>query len=515
MKINIKPYNKEDIPMRTRSQKLLALALAALMLLPLAACATSGDDPNAETTGTNNSPVSEADTADLDYMCDLPANMDFKDTEVFMMALKSAGRDDELISPKLTSEIIPDAVYERNLAVENQCGVKLSFVEQDSDTVAQSTINTLVTAGDRSIDIFSIGTNWGLALSIQGRYQNLNNVENINLEKKYWAQDYNNMCTFTSDNKQFMVTSPAAISLFRLTYLTIFNRELFEERNIPDLYETVNAGKWTLDYQYSIVSDVYVDADGDGKKSEDDFFGFITGNCISTDAYPTASNVRLVIRDEEGYMDFNVNDSEKLISMAEKVSTLYNCQGTYFFQNSTYDDIGKHYICEKFAAEEGLMATTQFLSIETNIELLAGFTYGIVPMPKLSEEQKNYMTYVQDQVTGFGISAAIASDDRLACLGAVMESMAYQSYKIVRPAYYDNTLSVRFMQDPQSRAILDTMFETISFDYAFATGIGSVRDSLRTMVSSSNPAVASRLRGWERTIKNQLKKENNSLDKLP
>ncbi len=501
--------------MRTFSTKLVALLLAAIMLLPLASCATAGDDPNAETTGATTDAVSEAETEDLSYVCDLPDNLNFDNTEVNMMALKSAGRDDELISPKLTSEIIPDAVYERNLAVENQCKVKLVFVEQDNDTAAQAAINKLVTAGDRSIDIFSIGTNWGLALSIQGRYQNLNNVDNIDLEKMYWAQDYNNMCTFTSDNKQFMVTSPAAISLFRLTYLTIFNRELFNERGIPDLYETVNAGQWTLDYQYSIVSDVYVDSDGDGKKSEDDFFGFITGNCISTDAYPTASNVRLVARDDEGYMIFNADDSDKLISMAEKVSTLYNCQGTYFFQNSTYDDIGKHYICEKFAAEEGLMATTQFLSIETNIELLAGFSYGVVPMPKLSEEQQNYMTYVQDQVTGFGISAAIATEDRLACLGAVMESMAYQSYKTVRPAYYDKTLSVRFMQDPQSRAILDTMFETISFDYAFATGIGSVRDSLRTMLSSTNPAVASRLKGWKRTIENQLKRENDSLDKLP
>ncbi len=501
--------------MRSLSHKLLALLLAALMLLPLAACATSGDDPITETTGSEDNVVTEADTADQNYLCDLPDNLNFQGTEVSIMALKSAGRDDELISPKLTGETIPDAVYERNLAVENQCGVKLTYVEQDNDTVAQSAINTLVTAGDRSIEIFSIGTNWGLSLSIQGRYQNLNNVENINLEKYYWAQDYNNMCTFTGDDKQFMVTSPAAISLFRLTYLTIFNRDLFNERGIPDLYETVNEGKWTLDYQLSIVQDVYVDSDGDGKKSEDDFFGFITGNCISTDAYAVSSNIHLIIRDETGYMAFNADDTDKLITMAEKVSALYTCQGTYFFRDSTYDDIGKHYICEKFAAKEGLMATTQFLSIETNIDTLAGFSYGIVPMPKLTEEQQNYMTYVQDQVTGFGISAAIANEDRLACLGAVMESMAYQSYKIVRPAYYDRTMSVRFMDDPESRAILDTMFETISFDYTYATGVGSIRDSLRTMVSASNPAVSSRIRGWKNSIERQLKKDNDALDKLP
>lgn len=499
--------------MRSLLKKLAALSLTAAMLLPFASCATTQDDEPTVTKG-NSPTVTEAGTENTDYVCDLDENVNFGDAEVNIMYVKVAGRDDELYSQGLGNGIVSDAVYERNLSVENQLGVKLAYVDQSGDSAAQSNIQRLVKAGDRSIDIFTIGTYCGISPAISGCYLNLNAVENINLSKRYWSQDYNNMMTLTADNKQFLATSPAALSLFRLTYLTIFNRDMLEDRKIPDLYETVKNGEWTLDYQYSLVSDVWVDTDGDGKESMNDFYGFITGSCISVDAYCVASNIHLITRDENGLLAYNSSKFDSLVDMSEKVSRLYNTQGTYVFQGATMDDIGLNYITEKFAEEQGLMATTQFLGIETNIEALKEFNYGIVPMPKLTKEQDNYYTYVQDQVSSFGISAAIADDDRQAMLGMVMESMAYNSYITVRPAYYDSALSLRFMQDPQSKDILDTMFETISFDYCYATGIGGVRDSLRSILSSKNPAISSRAKNWERSINKQLERENAAIEKL-
>ena len=132
----------------------------------------------------------------------------------------------------------------------------------------------------------------------------------------------------------------------------------------------------------------------------------------------------------------------------------------------------------------------------------------------LNKEQKDYGTYIQDQVSSFGISAAIGEKDRQAALGAVMEAMSFYSYGIVRPAYYDSVLSLRFMQDPQSRAILDTMFETIAFDYVYATGLADIRGTMRTLLPSKSPAVASRSKGWEKTINRILERENKSIEKL-
>ncbi len=499
--------------MKSSLKRITAMLLAVLMLLPLAACGTTVDDP--EQTTAHQNIQTEADTVDENYVCDLPEELDYKGEEVNFLYVKKSGRDDELISEALGNGIISDAVYERNMAVENELGISLAFNDYADDASAQSAINTAVKAGDRTLDLFVIGTYCGVSPAISGCYLNLNNLEYIDLSKHYWSQDYNEMMTFTSDRKQYLATSPAALSLFRLTYLTIFNRDLFAERRIPDLYETVANGDWTLEYQLSLMEDSWVDTDGDGKESRDDFYGFITGNCISVDAYCVASDIHLVITDEDGYLAYNTSKLDALIDMAEKVNALYINQGSYAFNSATEDDIGLHNIVEKFSKGQGLMATTQFLSIETYIEALSEFNYGIVPMPKLSKAQPEYHTYVQDQVSSFGISAAIANEDRQTMLSAVMEALAYHSNEIVRPAYYENSLSLRFMNDPQSRDILGTMFETIAFDYCYVTGIGDVRGSLRSMLPSKKLNIASRAKSWERSIGKQLEKENQSLDKLP
>lgn len=160
------------------------------------------------------------------------------------------------------------------------------------------------------------------------------------------------------------------------------------------------------------------------------------------------------------------------------------------------------------------MATTQFLGIERRIGSLADVAYGIVPMPKLTKEQKEYRTFVQDQVTAFGVSAAIGDEARQSVLGAVMESIAYNSNKTVRPAYYDSAMSLRFMQDPQSRYMLDMMFEVLAFDYSYYTNLDTIRDGLHSMLYTTNPNVVSNNKKWSKAAKNELNKQILALDKL-
>ena len=498
--------------MRISSKKLLAALLAGLMLVPLASCATATEGEDTKNASTQA--ATEAETEDPNYLCELPDELNYGGTEVNIMYVKKDGRADELPCEKLGLGTISDAVYERNITVENYLGVKLSYVEEDDDGTASTTLKTTVQAGDSSVEIASIGSYYALNNAIQGCHLNLSGLTYMDTSKHYWSQEYNEITTFTSDNLQFLATSPAALSLFRLAYLTIYNRDLFAERNITDLYEVVKQGKWTLDYQYGIVANEYVDSDGNGKVSEDDFFGFITGDTISVDAYTVASGIRFISRDENGEWVATEGLNDSVISMSEKVSALYNVQGTFVYQGTDHDDIGKYSIIEKFAEQEGLMATTQFLSIERRIDSLADVGYSIVPMPKLSENQSNYYTYVQDQISGFGISAAVGDEGRQEMLGALMEAIAYYSYKLVRPAYYDYTLSLRFMQDPQSGEILDMMFETVSFDRACTCFSVSIVGTMRDKLPTSNPAMSSQMKVLNKSIERALITERRALDKL-
>lgn len=497
--------------MQSRLSKLLALALSALMLLSLAACATGEQTPaGTEEGAATTDAVTEAATDDPRYTMGLPDGLDYG-TEIGILYVSKGTRTDELECEKLGGGVISDAVYERNLAVEELLGVTYTYAVKNEDTEATSTIANLVQGGDRSIDIFAVGTYVCMTPTLAGHYLSLNGVENLDLTKHYWNQDYNEMMTFTSSDLQFVATSPIAISIFRNGYLTIFNRDLFKDHQIPDLYEAVENGEWTLDYQYSIIKDVYVDSDGNSKPSDGDFYGFVVGAVTDMDVYTVSSDIHMVVRDENGDLVYNTDMNERLVDMSEKVSALCNAQGTYLADSFNE---GFQYPVEKFAKKGALMATTMFGDIETHFESLADMNYGIAPIPKLTREQDGYGTYIQDQVSCFGISASIGDKDRQAVLGAVLEAMSYYSYTTVRPAYYDSVLSLRFMQDPQSRGVLDTMFESISFDYVYATGMASIRDSMRSIISSSNPAVSSGSKQWEKQVATVLRTQQKAFERI-
>ena len=492
--------------MRTNLKRILAVLLAAAMLIPLAACAAGGDDPDVSTAAGNDI-ADEGETKDPNYVCDLPKNLNYGDAEVNIMYGTSPGQEDEMYSEKLGLGTVSDAVYERNLAVENQLGVKLSNLEGDNIV---STLQTTVRAGDSSLDIFIMVSYEAIPLAISGHYLDLSRLDYVDTSKHYWVQDYNDIATFTEENMQFLATSPAALTMLRLTYFTIFNKELMNQRQMPNLYDTVEKGEWTLDHQYSLIADEYVDQDGDGRVSAGDYYGYVTGGYETLDGHLMASGIRLAIRDENGDWIFNSEKLEAISDMVEKVSALNKAPGAYIES----DGIGAYHIIDKFSREEALMATTMFLSVEGRIANLADIPYGIVPMPKLNREQAGYHTFVQDRVSSFGISAAIGDEGRQEMLGAVMESIAYHSNEIVRPAYYDTTLSLRFMQDPRSRDMLDIIFETLSFDLGYYVGLGNVRTDMRNLLDSSNPAVVSRFKAWEKSSQNTLKKYEASLDKL-
>ena len=496
-------------------KKLLCLLLAALMLFSMVACATGGDDPSGDETkdqGTQN----EVETADPNYVCDLPSDLNFKDATIGILYADVNNKGDELVSEKLGLGVVSDAVYERNIAVQEW--LKVGFeLYPEIDAMAVVNSQTLdIQSGQGDYDIIANGTYKSVQPAMEGKYVNLTPLENIDTSKHYWTQGYNDMVTFTDENMQFLASGPIAISMFRFMYLTLYNKTLFTDNQIPDLYETVKEGKWTLDYQYSIVKDHYVDKDGDSKASEGDFYGFVTGDTISVDPYMVASDIHMITKDAEtGDLMYNAEALGNLSDLCDKVQLLYNDASTYVYKGATMDDVPYNFIIEHFTASNALMVTTMFLKMETNFESLAALSYGIAPMPKFSEMQKSYYSYVQDQVTCFGISAVVGDIDRQEMLAAVLEAMAYHSHKLVRPAYYETALSDRYMQDPQSKEVLDTIFDTLYFDFSSTcsnifTGC-VIRDNLRPILSGKKNTVSSSTRSWQRSVERHLGIYNEKL----
>jgi ABC-type glycerol-3-phosphate transport system substrate-binding protein len=501
-------------------KRILCALLALLMLLSLAACGTGDSGKSTESESATQSEETETEAnVDTSLVCDLPSNLNYKDDEVTIIYAKASGREDELVSEGLGNGTVSDAVYERNQLVESQLHVKLNLIGEDGANVATKVKTDISTSnGTPEYDLVSNGTYVAITPAIEGQYKNLSVLDNIDTSKSYWTQGYNNLTTFTSEKRQYLASGPIAISMFRLMFLTIYNRTVMENNKMEDLYDVVMRGDWTLDYQYSLISGMYVDLSGDSKRTDDDAYGFITGNIVSVDPYMVSGGVALITKDPETMeLTFNSDAQAQLTELVDAVQKLLQDSGTYMYSGSDMDDVGKSNIVDTFGKGNSLMATLMFWNMETNIDQLSALSYGIAPIPKYSTTQE-YRSYVQDQVSSFGISAGVRGEDRTEELAAVLESMAYHSYNVVRPAYYTNTLSTRYMQDPQSEQILNLIFKSLYFDFSqtcsnILTG-SCLRDLMRPIMSGKKNTVSSQMRSWNRSIPKRLTKINDSLDKL-
>lgn len=493
-------------------KKTICALLAVVLLLSMVACGKT-DDPSVSTDTETTEKLTEAVTEDPNYQCDLPNNLKYGGEEFSILYNPSSGREDELISEEIGHGVVSDAVYERNVTVEGMLEVVLNYCRAD-DIVTEMTQD--IQSGSGDYQIIANGTNGAVIPAIEGKYINLNELENIDTAKHYWTQGYNDMATFTDDNIQFLASGPIALSMFRYMFLTLYNKTLFEEYRIEDLYDTVKNGDWTLDYQYAIAKDHYYDADGDQKYSEGDFYGFVTGDTVSVDPYPVSANLHMIIRaPDTGNLTYNIDAGARLSDLCDKVQLLYNDESVYVYKTATYDNTGTSYVINHFTAKNALMVTTMFYAMELNYEDLGAMSYGIAPMPKFDKNQTDYHTYVQDQVSCFGISAVVGTLEQQEKCAAILEAMAYHSYLLVRPAYYETVLSTRYMQDPESKDVLDLIFTSLDFDFSSSwsdiLGSSNIRNALRPILSGSKNTVGSTTRGWQRSIQRILDGYNEQL----
>ncbi len=497
-------------------KKLLCLLLAGLMLLSTVACGESSENGDGSAGEKQTNASNEKDTQNTDYVCDLPSDLNYGGETVNILFTDMAGKEDELVADD-SGSIVSEAVHTRNVTVEEQLGVTLATFTKPDATQVVNAMKLDITSNTHEYDIVTNGTYLSVQPALEGYYVNLTPLQNINTAKHYWTQGYNDMVTFTDADMQFLASGPIAISMFRYMYLTIYNKQLFNDYQETDLYEVVKAGEWTLDYQYQVLADKYNDVDGVDGRSEDDFYGFVTGDTISVDPYMVSTGVQMIIKDAgTGELCYNSEAQDDLVAVCNAVQKLYNDQSTYVYKTATYDDVQHTNIINHFNNGLAMMATTLFLQMELNFEDLSQLTYGIAPIPKLTKEQKNYGSYVQDQVSSFGISAGVADPERREMLAAVLEAMAYHSYLIVRPAYYETALSERYMQDPQSNEVLDMIFNTLQFDFSSSCSniITScvIRDNLRPLLSGSKNTITSSTKNWGKVVNNKLRSYNDKLE---
>ena len=88
--------------------------------------------------------------------------------------------------------------------------------------------------------------------------------------------------------------------------------------------------------------------------------------------------------------------------------------------------------------------------------------YGIIPCVKYDESQQDYITYVIAENAGI---PAVVTDMEASSI--ILEALQYESWKTVRPAYYDIMLKQKYSSDEVSGQMLDIIFENNTSEFLY------------------------------------------------
>lgn len=491
-------------------KKTIAMLLALLTVLALlAACVDTPSQGGDKTT------VGEGDTEQGTQLDAVPEELKYNGEDIVILSRGvQKYTQDEIAVPELTSDPVNDAVFNRNIVVGDRLNVNIvSQPLEDSDpfkTVEE--VQRVVKAGSDDYDLFAGACYATLPAALGGTFYDLRDLEYLDLSQSYWMQDYND--TISYGDSQYTATGVIALSTYRLAIVTLFNKKLFDDKSLPYLYEAVENNEWTLDYHASLVEDFYQDLNGDGKHDEEDLFGFVTSAGINVDAYWSACDIALVDKDADGAYTWAL-DTERLSDAVDKLLLLIHESGGTYICKENEQNTAQPAIREMFAKGRAATTTLRLLAVELDEIRNMDQEYGIVPMPKYDELQKNYQTQMHDQFTVFAIPTSAAAS-KLEMIGAVMEVMASENLRMVKPAYYEIALKRKYMSDPIAWDMLDMAFEHVIVDAGviYADSLEYPHHHLRTMIKDKNNSVASTFGKSQNKMNKQLTKIVDKMEQL-
>ncbi|MBQ4194304.1 MAG: hypothetical protein II650_08600 [Clostridia bacterium] len=447
------------------AKKICCLLLALLLLLPLfASCSEKpGDDQQKPSDNMSPEVSSSGEPAEQEPQKDmLDAREDVSDevpdADFGGRTFRIAGDEefeDYYLTDEQNGEVVNDAVYLRNAAVEERFNVTLDANVFEESSITDRVKNS-VTAGDDEYQMISGHIIYlGMAVTNKIMYD-MADLPHIDFNKPWWSSS--TIEDLTYKGMTFIAIGDFALSSITKTYCMFYNKVLATDFGLPDLYEVVREGEWTLDKQIELSTGVYTDKNGDGKRDKEDTYALSTSTKSAANAYLWAFGKKIATQQEDGTYEISYFD-EKIVSLMER---LYNL---YYETDQVYFEIA-HNTMIAFEPGNAIFADGVF-DVATSTLRDVEFEYGIIPYPKWDSAQASYYTSVDGGHEGLAVPRSITDPE---FIGTMFEVLCAESWKKTVPAYYDTALKYKGARDYDSIAMIDMIMESRIFDFGYVYG---------------------------------------------
>ena len=285
-----------------------------------------------------------------------------------------------------------------------------------------------------------------------------------------------------------------------MLYCMFYNKTVATNHGLEDFYPLVKNGTWTLDKMIELASGCYVDVNGDGIKDPGDSYGYVV-QPVYIDPFFFASGLRTTTLDENGIPVLSPEFSgERTQELLVKLVDMFKTDAMYL---AGYTMDGYDHVRSAFMEDRALFFDTE-ISYAVNYLRQSEASYGILPIPKYDEAQKEYSTIMSFPYTLYGIPVD-AKDPEMSA--AVLECLASESYRTVSPALFEVALKVKFSQDAESSEMYDIIRSSATFDFGriFCTNLDNLTFSMfRDAVNKGSTDWMSTFQSKKTTLETKL-----------
>lgn len=485
-------------------KRFVLLALCAALLLSAVGCSDSGTN---ETTA-DTSVTQTEDTTPVETEFNWKNGLDVQDYGGYTFTMLNGNVATWYsytlnVPEESTGEPVNDAFYERNMRVNELYNVEITE-SVVSDSMAD--LRNAVKAGSNDFDMALVTLMNSYAVAMENNIYDLNTIDTFDFSHVWW--DQNAVEDLTINNKLYFVTGSADTTRLDSIRALFFNQDMIREHDLEDPYTLVDEGKWTMDKFAELCRSVVADVDGDGEMTDTDRYGWISYTAIMTDLLINGMDNRYMYVDSETGRVANGTLSEGFYDAFSKIYDLVNSPDNAVFDIRASKHSGHlrglgDRIQEQIFVENGALFYSECLAWSRVMrEMEADF--GIVPPPKLNEEQDRHYSII---LNPFMEMIPVTAED-VNRTATILEAYNAASHDTVVPAYVDITLSGKVARDTDTVRMLNLVFEELAYNLHFTT-IGTLRSTAESVVSSGKDNnLISKLEAQEKSVNTALDKIN-------
>ncbi len=444
-----------------QNSKLLSILLDLLLMVGVFVACQSTGDPQTTTDGGNKVPTTGDGTGaeSGDVTTDETYTLPKEDLNGYSFNIYS------IMGPATTwltfpyfdtedsSTKISSAIYNRNTKIEED--LKCTITELNAGAGEESMWNSLL-ADDQ--DVYQAGTDYSwdsITRSTTNYLVDFQDISTVELDKPWWDQNLNDAYAI---NGRIFVTSGSAMTsswdeIFVLYFNTTIASDLDAEMN---LYQEVKDGKWTLDrlHQLILAADTMLNDGGD----EDDTYGLSTQAFYAVPSLLGTNNITYGLLNDQGKVE-NATLSEVFLNTALHLAEKFAGGSTIYYGNDE---------CDTVFTNGNALFLNQCIGDMTRMRDLDEFDYGILPMPKYTEEQDRYYSYSGAQYLLF---VPYTCGD-LEKTGIVLNAMMGLSEYTLKQVYVEDMLGQIYSRTPEaSEMLFDYVLPNTLYDVGGRSGL--------------------------------------------